>query len=108
VRDYGGIREDNPIDRKRRYANSAPRPGDLREERAAKRRSRAAGKKEIRADVVDLEAAEDEEPLSCGSNCCCDDLWPTPEEWAQIDTEVAVECLLDFFERLFALHEKRP
>lgn len=73
MRDYGGIREDNPIDRKRRYANCAPRAGDLREERAAKRRVRAAGKAEIREAVTGMIAARDETPgdgvMRCAPDC---------------------------------------
>ena len=63
VRPYGNSQAESPMDRKRRYVNRALRAGDLREDRAAKRRERTAGNAEIR---VDVEAMVDEEaaPLS--------------------------------------------
>jgi hypothetical protein len=67
MRAYGNNREDQPMDRKRRYANCAPRAGDLAEERAAKRKTRAEAAAEIREAVagignsVSLEATLDAE-----------------------------------------------
>jgi hypothetical protein len=60
MRAYGNNREDCPQDQKRRYANCALRAGDLREDRAAKRKTRAEGKAEIR-EAVDGEHREKEE-----------------------------------------------
>ena len=73
MRAYGNNREDCKMDQKRRYANCAPRAGDLREERAAKRKTRTEGEAEIREAVACMAAAEDDTPgddiMRCGPDC---------------------------------------
>lgn len=71
MKPYGAQQEHQLMDRKRRYLNSAMRPGDLREERADKRRERAAAEAEIREAVAVMAATEEDEPFDggCGPDC---------------------------------------
>ncbi len=71
MKPYGENREDCKMDQKRRYANCAPRAGDLREERAAKRKARAAGKAEIRDVVADMtvEDVPGDGVMRCSPDC---------------------------------------
>lgn len=69
MRAFGNNREDCKMDQKRRYANCAPRAGDLREERAAKRKTRTEGEAEIREAVACMAAADYRAPPKVLPSC---------------------------------------